>query len=528
MFKKEKFLKPKPEEISEIEKRRESFGSLSDSERGVRLQKEQQEARLLNSETFWQKIEQENDPEHQKRLKLVLDVIETINALGGLGLVVGGYARDEVLRRLGYDVHSKDIDIEAYGFGFEDLAKLLEEKFGSFEKVNKVGAQFKVIKLENLLDISIPRRDSKKGKGHKDFEITGDPNMSVKEAARRRDFTMNSLALDPLTGQIIDEWGGIEDIGNKTLRATDLELFKDDPLRVFRAMQFAGRFGFMIDPKTAEVCRSIDLSDLPEERISEEWQKLIEKSPKPSLGLEAAREFGIVEKNYPELQALIGCGQEQEWHPEGDVWNHSLMAMDAAAEIGRREKLDAFTRKVITLGALCHDLGKPATTAFEDGRIRSKKHEQAGVAPAKKFLAEILKSVKNGEEIIQKVLPIVADHLYHVHNPNPTKNALNRLAVRLSPATIQELLWVSEADHHGRDLEWNGFPEGEKILKLAKELQIEKSKPKPVLQGRDLIKLGFEPGPHFGQTIAKVYEAQLDGQVKNYEEALEMARELKK
>ena len=348
--------------------------------------------------------------------------------------------------------------------------------------------------------------------------------MTVKEAARRRDFAMNSLALDPLTGQIIDEWGGINDILQKRLRATDPELFKDDPLRVFRAMQFAARFGFTIEPQTLEICRSIDTKELPDERIAEEWQKLIEKSPKPSIGLEAARELGLIERHYPELKALVGCGQDPEWHPEGDVWVHTAMAMDAAAELARREKLDEVTRKVIILGALCHDLGKPETTKFEDGRIRSKGHEEAGKEPAESFLKNILKSVADGDLILRKIVPIIGDHLFHVHNPEPTARALNRLAKRIYPATIQELMWVAECDHRGRALEWKGFPEAEEILRRAEELKIKEKKPESLLLGRDLIKLGFSPGPKFGQILGAVYEAQLDGLVQNRDEALDFVK----
>jgi len=466
--------------------------------------------------SFYNKLESAHDEKQKERLRVTIAIVEAVQEAGGRALVVGGYVRDEVLARLGQEIRSKDIDIEVYGLEFERLRDILQ----TFGEVGVVGASFQVIKMGDI-DISIPRRDSKTGLGHKDFIVTGDPSMSVAEAARRRDFTMNALAMDPLTGEIIDEYGGVEDIKSKTLRATDKELFGDDPLRVLRAMQFSGRFGFSIDKETLELCRRLELRSLSRERIGEEWAKLLLLSKKPSIGLEAARQLGILDQLHPEIRALIDVPQEEAWHPEGDVWTHTKMAIDAAAEIVRRENLDKEEAAVVMYGALCHDLGKPITTAKDSrGRIISHGHADAGVEPAKSFFY----AVNVPQKVSDKVTRIIKDHLFPALNEQPTDAAVRRLAARLSPATIQEFLWVAEADHRGRDIEWDGFPPAETLLSRATELKIGMSAPEPILMGRHLLELGMKPGPNFGKILRAVYDAQLSGDVTTIEEAKNSAQ----
>lgn len=459
---------------------------------------------------FREKAELETDEKNKERLLLTLDIVEAVRQAGGLGLVLGGYVRDEVMRRLGSDVKTKDLDIEVYGLGFEDLKSLLQ----SFGELDVVGDSYKVIKLLGI-DISVTRRDSKTGKGHKGITADGDPTMTIKEAGRRRDFTINAMALDPNTGEIIDPYGGIGDIQKKVLRIIDPVLFAEDPVRPLRAMQFAGRFGFNIDPETVEVCRSVDLSELKVDRIGEEWHKLLLQSPKPSIGLEAARALGILEKLHPEMAALFGVPQDSEWHPEGDVWIHTKMVVDCAAEIVRRENLPEDEASLIMLASLCHDLGKPATTKTnEKNRIASKGHSEAGIEPAKSFLKLLFVS----QDKIKKIEKLIQEHLFPAMNENPSDKAVRRLAERLHPATIQELVWVSEADQHGRTLPWHGFPAGEALLRKAEELSVKEAKLEPIVQGRDLLDLGFKPGPRVGQIVSKLFELQLDGKISSLEQ----------
>lgn len=453
------------------------------------------------------------DPQRREDVELAVAVAEEARQRGGRALVVGGYARDVALQGLGYDVDPKDLDIEIYGLQFEEIVALLESIQPG--QLDVVGAAFGVIKFGRL-DLSLPRRDSKTGPGHKGFHIEGDPTMGVEEASRRRDFTINAIAQDTLTGEVIDPHGGLKDLERGVLRATDHEFFGDDPLRVLRAMQFAGRFGFALEPETVELCRRLDLRELPCERVGEEWLKLLQKAPRPSVGLEAAKDLGVLGQLHPELVTLIGVPQESDWHPEGDVWTHTLMVVDAAADIVRREGLVGDQALVVLLGALCHDLGKPATTTFDEakGRITSYGHEGAGVAPTASFL----RAINVRHDIVAKVLQLVRFHLYPAMNADPSATALRRLATRLYPATIRELVWVSEADQRGRALPWGGFPRGEALVQRAAELAVIDAPAAPVVMGRHLITWGLEPGPHFGPILRRLYDAQQDGVVTTVEE----------
>jgi len=491
---------------------REEFENLSAGEKQKEFARLHEEALLRHTLNFHEKAKAETDPKQKESLMRALDIAESVKAEGGMGLVVGGYARDEALRRFGYNIVPKDIDFEIYGISFEKLKKILSR----FGKVNIVGEQFGVFKIGDL-DISIPRRDSKTGKGHKGFAVESDPEMTIRAAARRRDFTMNALGLDPLTGEIVDKYGGLKDIQEKILRAVDSETFDEDPLRVLRAMQFAGRFGFSVAPETVELCKHIDFSELPKERIGEEWSKLLLKSPKPSVGMEVARELGVIEKLHPELHALIGVPQDKEHHPEGDAWAHTLLAVDAAAEIAEKENVGEENAKVLLFGALCHDLGKPlATQLHEDGKITSHGHAEAGVEPAKKLLA----SLNVSKAIVEKVLPLVEEHMFPLTNPEPSPAAVRRLARRLHPATIGELVLVSKADKGGRGILYKRFLESEALLRIAEALEIKEAKPTPLVDGRDLILLGMKPSKHFGEILNELLEAQLEGKFRTKEEGI--------
>ena len=294
----------------------------------------------------------------------------SVRDAGGRALIVGGWVRDRLMGRT-----SKDVDLEVYGVPAPRLRELL----AAFGSVNTVGESFTVYKVAGI-DVALPRRESKTGPGHRGFEVTGDPDLPFEEAARRRDFTINAVAWDPLTGEYLDPFDGRRDLEARVLRAVDPLTFGDDSLRVLRAVQFAARFELSVEPGTIEICRRLPLDDLPPERVWGEIEKLLLHAARPSRGWALALELGIIDRLFPELQALVGCPQEPEWHPEGDVWVHTLMVVDQART--RIDDLERPQQITVMLGAVCHDLGKPPTTAFVDGRIRSIDHEQAGVAPA--------------------------------------------------------------------------------------------------------------------------------------------------
>lgn len=462
----------------------------------------------------------ELDPEFRRQLALAHDLASAILAEGGRALVVGGYARDAVLRHLGRDAVPKDIDVEVYGLDYPRLRELLD-RFGS---VNMVGAQFGILKVEGL-DVSLPRRDSKVGPGHRGIEITGDPSMSIQEAARRRDFTINALAMDPLTGEVFDFYGGIPDLRRGVVRATDPELFRDDPLRALRAAQFGSRFGFAIEPETMDICRTMPVAEVTVERIGDEWRKMLLKSVRPSVGLELMRQMLIMGKLHPPLQAIVGVEQDPVWHPEGDVWTHTLMVVDAAAAIAAERGLDDEGRLVVILAAVTHDLGK-ATTSFrrDDGRIVSPGHAVAGEGPARAFMD----SIDTPRRVTERVIPLVREHLFPTIQKDASESAVRRLSVRLHPASIRELVWIAEADHRGRGIDYDGFPQGQALLDKAEALEVKLAKPRELLRGHGdvLIAHGMVPGPAFGAVLRQVYDLQLSGEICEIDQAMAKALEL--
>src|SRR5512133_3097063 len=326
-------------------------------------------------------------------------IAESVRDAGGRALIVGGWCRD---RLLGYT--SKDIDLEVFGLPADQLRALL----GRFGAVQTVGESFTVYKV-GPIDVALPRRESKVGRGHRGFEVRGDPAMSFEDAARRRDFTINAIAFDPLTGEWLDPFGGRDDLRRHLLRAVDPQTFAEDSLRVLRAVQFAARFDLTLDAATAAMCRDIPLDDLPAERIWGEMEKLLLQARRPSRGLSLALDLLVVDRLFPEMRALVGCPQEPDWHPEGDVWVHTLMVVDNA--VAQCADLDRGRRVTIMLGAVCHDFGKPRTTEFRDGRIRSFNHEDAGVAPTLRFLDRLNVHTVDGFPVRAQVVGLTAHHL---------------------------------------------------------------------------------------------------------------------
>lgn len=437
---------------------------------------------------------------------------------GGRALIVGGWVRDRLR-----GAPSKDIDIEVFGIPLDALPPLLARH----GRVEAVGQSFPVYKLiggaEGALDVALPRRESKQGQGHKGFVVQGDPFMPVVDAARRRDFTVNAIAWDPLTDTYEDPFGGRDDLARRVLRVVDPATFADDSLRALRAVQFAARFDFTLDDETAALCRHIRLDDLPAERIWGEVEKLLLQAPRPSVGLELALSLGVVAQVLPELLPMVGCPQEPEWHPEGDVWVHTLMVVDEAAR--RNQDLDRPRRIAVMLGALCHDLGKPATTAVIDGRIRSRDHEDAGVAPTLAVLDRLNIHSIEGLDVRAQVVGLVAHHLkpgmFHKAG-HVGDGAFRRLAQKVD---MELLARVAKADCLGRTghfdcsaMDW--------FIDRARALGVQHRPPEPLVRGRHLLPLGVPPGPGVGALLQQIYDLQLDGEVTTLEEGMAAARRL--
>jgi tRNA nucleotidyltransferase (CCA-adding enzyme) len=452
----------------------------------------------------------------------VLKLASSIRAEGGRALLVGGSVRDMLM-----GAQPKDCDLEVYGIEPARLREVLDE-FGS---VNVVGEAFTVYKLGPDIDVSVPRRERKAGRGHRAFVIEGDPTMSFETAARRRDFTINAIMQDPLTSEIVDPFNGRKDIQDRLLRAVSPHTFGEDSLRVLRAAQFAARFEFEIEPQTVALCRDIDLSDLPAERIWGEVAKLLLQARRPSVGLRHLQELGAVEQIFPEIRALIDVPQDPEWHPEGDVFVHTLLVVDRAREL--LEDLPYPRQVTVMLAALAHDFGKPATTEFIDGRFRSRGHEEAGVAPTESFLNRLNLYTLDGYDVRAQVVALVREHLkpgeFYKKRDEVGDGAFRRLARKCEPDLLYR---VARADSLGRNAEWvpraqwYGAEAQEWFIERVRELKVEQRPPAPLLMGRHLLEVGLAPGREIGEITQAVYEMQLDNRVRTLSEARAAAQRI--
>ena len=445
-------------------------------------------------------------------MQLSIELTKLANAIhqqGGQPILVGGSVRDYLLGK----IIPKDLDLEVYHLEANELERVLSQ----FGKVLRVGKSFGVLKLiteHAEYDVSLPRRESKTGKGHKGFLVNADPQMTFEEASARRDFTINSIGFDPIHQLWLDPHHGQEDLRKGILRHVG-PAFAEDPLRVLRGAQFAARLNFQLAPETLELCQTLDLNELSRERLLGEFKKLLLRAERPSIGLEILRQTKIL-RFFPELEALIDVPQDPTWHPEGCVWTHTLMVVDEAAKLRiGEEKADL----VLMFGALCHDFGKPETTIWKDGHWRSPAHDVLGMQPTEKFLRRLTDEAS----LIEKVTVLVREHLrpsmLYNDREKVTPGAIRRLALRVS---IPELLLVAEADHFGRttdDALRREFPAKQWLLDQASKLDVRDDKPKPFLKGRHLLQLGMRPGPQMGKVLEEAFALQLDGAIFSFEEA---------
>ena len=451
-------------------------------------------------------------------------ISEKLKARGAKAIVVGGSVRDYFLK-----LSIKDYDIEVYGLEtLESLEAILSE-FGS---VNLVGKSFGVLKFvhnKKEYDFSFPRTEAKVAEGHKGFEVQTDGKMDFKTASKRRDFTINAMGYDIEKKVFLDPFSAQEDLKNQILRHIDDESFVEDPLRVYRAVQFSARFEFDLADETKVLCRQMVedglLEELPKERVYTEIKKLLLKAEKPSLGFELIRELGVL-KYFPELQDILNVPQDPTWHPEGDVWIHTLMCVDAMVKLCRSgcphpdDQNEDKQKLKFLFAILCHDFGKASTTAFDEekGRLRAIGHEAAGVEPTKNFMYRLT----DEHDFIESILPLVEYHLMpsQFYKNGAKSKAIRRLATKVN---IEELVIVAKADFLGRSSEdalAGVYEAGEWLLEKAKVLKVQNKPLDNLLQGRDLISLGLEPSPEFTRILGEVYELQLEGTICSKEEAL--------
>ncbi len=443
----------------------------------------------------------------------LLPIIKTLLDKGLRPVVVGGFVRDAIL-----GLPSKDIDIEL--FGIKDL-EALETLLAPFGKVNVVGKSFGVVKLQLdaiEVDFSIPRTEQKVAQGHKGFDVILDGSLSFKKAASRRDFTFNAMGYDLSSKELLDPFNGQKDLRERRLAFVDAETFVEDPLRLYRAVQFAARFDLQPTEALITLARKMVaekmLEELPKERVFEEFKKLLLKSRRPSQGFRVLDIFGML-PYFPELLALQGVPQDPIYHPEGDVWIHTLMVVDVMSRLHSDDKEENL---YLSLAALCHDLGKSNTTKKIDGRIRAIGHENTGVPLTEYFLERL----SDEKALVEKILPLVKHHLkpMQFYKQGAKAAAIRRLANQVN---ISELVLLAKADYLGRttlEARSGEFEAGVWLIQRAKELSV-MQKPLPaLLQGRDLVRAGLTPSKQFKVILDAAYEAQMDALFSTKEEAL--------
>ena len=449
--------------------------------------------------------------------KILNDIAKHLNSKGFKAIIVGGAVRDFVLQK---DV--KDFDIEVYNINSLDTLSSILSKYGS---VNLVGKSFGVVKLkvDNIeYDFSIPRLETKVAKGHRGFSVKVDGSLDFKEAARRRDFTINAMGYDILEQKLLDPYNGLNDIKSKTLQIVDKTTFKQDPLRVYRAVQFGARFEFNLSKDTFDSCHSLvqsgALEELPKERVWEEFKKLLLKANKPSIGLELMRKLVIL-KYFPQLQSIIGVKQNKKYHPEGDVWTHTLMVIDEAAKLRVGDEKEDL---ILMLSALSHDLGKAVTTKVVNGQIRAIGHEIKG----EQIAIDFLQRLTSNKELITEVAKLVRYHLMPIqlYTNGAKDGAIRRLSTKVN---IKRLERLARADYFGRGgVNREKFEAGDWLLSRAKALNCLEQPPKSLIRGKDLINLGLKPSAKFKEILNSVYKAQLNGEISTKQEAINLAKKI--
>jgi len=451
---------------------------------------------------------------------------------------VGGFVRD-ILRKK----PAEEVDLLIARRPLEEIVRILEP----LGKVDLVGKSFGVIKFtrgKTTIDIALPRTDRAPAKivrGHKDIRAQSDPMLPVEEDLRRRDFRCNSLAWRLADGALIDPFDGRKDIRDKMLRLTNPSAFPEDPLRVLRAARFASVLGFEIDPEIYPVARTVALEGLSVERVAEELYKILLRSPRPSRGLEELFRLGALRALLPELYALTLVIQDSVFHPEKDdfghhtVWAHTKITVDQAKRLAEKTGVDPVKRPALLWASLFHDVGKSETTHWEYKRgrmaVTSAGHDTAGERLALKAFDRLKIYSWNGADVRDLALRLIRTHhraaeLWQ-NRAVLTKKAFNRFAA--DTAGEFELAAVLDAaDRAGRSERLvSGLDrEARWLLRAMKEHNVTKETIKPLVLGRDLLKLNVPSGPGMGRLLKELYRKQLDGEFDTRAEALDAARRL--
>ncbi len=439
---------------------------------------------------------------------MAIQIAKKVKEVGGIAYFVGGYVRDSIL-----DIPNKDIDIEIHGIKPEILKNILSE----LGDIQTIGNAFGIYNLKGYdLDIALPRKERCIGTGHKDFEVYVDPYIGTHAAARRRDFTINALMKNILTGEIVDEFNGLNDLKNHIIRHVDSSTFREDSLRVLRACQFAARFNFKIASETINLCKTMDLSTLPKERIAGELSKALLKAKKPSVFFNSLYECEQT-KWFKEVYALKGIKQDSEYHPEGDVYMHTMSVLDQAGELFPTGIDNPDRYLPFMLSALCHDFGKVNTTEINSkGRLCALNHEITGIPIANDFLGRIY----NNKGFIKYVDNMIKYHMKAhscFNNRSKTKTTNLMFDKLLYP---KDFILLVYADSTGHDLDnldnrqFNMFLEKamtESGFLTDRYLDYGKRISESHITAEDLINIGLKPSPLFKIILDKAWDMHLKG-----------------
>lgn len=417
---------------------------------------------------------------------MLVKIAQEIAARGGRMYLVGGAVRDLLLQR---NTDNEDIDVEIHGLDKSQVLQVLK-KFGICKEVGK---SFVTIKI--------------KGYQQYDFSVA-EPGTSLLKACSRRDFIINTPLQDILSGEIIDPLNARQDLSDRIIRPTNPGVFRDDPLRAYRAVQLAARLEFSLAPETEALIRDTPLQGISGERVYRELTKLLMLAPKPSIGLSLMAKAGILEQNHADLARLRGCAQSALHHPEGDAWQHTLLVVDQAARLKGSSK----DPRSYMWAALLHDIGKPDTTRRQGDKITSYGHDLLGGKLARQFLERLT----DEEQVLKRVSLLVKEHmrpvLLYKDRDKVTDRAIRKLAARVD---LSELLLLAQADYLGRDIEREFSPIEEWFRDRISRLGLKWGETiAPLVQGKDLISLGLKPGPQFSKILDQAFDWQLAGQEK--------------
>ena len=443
-----------------------------------------------------------------KNLEMARRIAYLVDEHGGTAYFVGGYVRDKIRHE-----DNKDIDIEVHGIYPRQLESILD---ALGERI-LIGESFGIYNLKGYtLDIAMPRKEDNRGSGHRDFDICVDPFIGTYKAALRRDFTINALLEEILTGKVIDHFGGLEDLDNGIIRHINDATFAEDPLRVLRAAQFAARFNYTIAEETLELCRRMDLSSLSKERVMGEVEKALLKSEKPSVFFESLRQMNQLSAWFPELEDTIGVKQNPRHHAEGDVWTHTMMVVDAAVKY-RDEVSNPLG---FMLSAVTHDFGKAICTEIVNGQIHAYNHETAGLPLVELFMRRLTAE----KALIEYVMNMSELHM------RPNVMAANNSAIKSTNKLFDQsvepeaLACLALSDDIGK------IPpqeDGSHADFFAKRLEVFREyMSRPYVMGRDLITAGMVPSERFSEYLEYAHKLRLAGVKKDdaLRQTLAMAR----